>query len=77
MVKSAVVLRQTPFFLTGEKPFACGICDMRFIQRYHLERHSLTHTGTSHSSLHSDLILKHMMLCAKLVISQLNKKTGL
>ena len=28
----------------GEKPFACAICDMRFIQRYHLERHSLTHT---------------------------------
>lgn len=32
--------------IVGEKPFACAICDMRFIQRYHLERHSLTHTGT-------------------------------
>lgn len=32
-------------FGLGEKPYACGICDMRFIQRYHLERHSLIHTG--------------------------------
>ena len=29
----------------GVKPYACSMCDMRFIQRYHLERHSLTHTG--------------------------------
>lgn len=29
----------------GEKPYACAVCDMRFIQRYHLERHSLIHTG--------------------------------
>uniref|UniRef100_H3CLQ7 C2H2-type domain-containing protein n=1 Tax=Tetraodon nigroviridis TaxID=99883 RepID=H3CLQ7_TETNG len=27
------------------KPFACTMCDMRFSQRYHLARHSLTHTG--------------------------------
>lgn len=39
-------------FLTGEKPFACAVCDMRFIQRYHLERHSLTHTGTTSSTLY-------------------------
>lgn len=31
----------------GVKPYACTMCDMRFIQRYQLERHSLTHTGTS------------------------------
>lgn len=30
----------------GVKPYACTMCDMRFIQRYQLERHSLTHTGT-------------------------------
>lgn len=29
----------------GVKPYACAMCDMRFIQRNHLERHSLTHTG--------------------------------
>uniref|UniRef100_A0A3Q0QYD7 C2H2-type domain-containing protein n=1 Tax=Amphilophus citrinellus TaxID=61819 RepID=A0A3Q0QYD7_AMPCI len=27
------------------KPYACSMCDMRFFQRYHLERHRLTHTG--------------------------------
>lgn len=31
----------------GVKPYACTMCDMRFIQRYQLERHSLTHTGMS------------------------------
>lgn len=30
---------------SGVKPYACTMCDMRFIQRYQLERHSLTHTG--------------------------------
>lgn len=35
----------------GVKPYACTMCDMRFIQRYQLERHSLTHTGTSSVSL--------------------------
>lgn len=29
----------------GVKPYACSMCDMRFFQRYHLERHRLTHTG--------------------------------
>lgn len=31
----------------GVKPYACSMCDMRFYQRYHLERHSLKHTGMS------------------------------
>lgn len=44
-------------FLTGEKPFACAVCDMRFIQRYHLERHSLTHTGTTSSAMHLTCVL--------------------
>lgn len=30
---------------TGEKPFACDACDMRFIQRYHLDRHKRVHSG--------------------------------
>lgn len=29
----------------GVKPYACSMCDMRFFQRYHLARHTLTHTG--------------------------------
>ena len=29
----------------GVKPYACTMCDMKFFQRYHLARHSLTHTG--------------------------------
>ena len=29
----------------GVKPYACSMCDMRFFHRYHLQRHSLTHTG--------------------------------
>lgn len=29
----------------GEKPFACDACDMRFIQRYHLDRHKRVHSG--------------------------------
>ena len=36
-----------PFSLIGpgEKPFECDICDMRFIQKYHLERHKRVHSG--------------------------------
>ncbi|CAG07381.1 unnamed protein product [Tetraodon nigroviridis] len=29
----------------GEKPYACDACDMRFIQRYHLDRHKRVHSG--------------------------------
>ena len=31
----------------GVKPYACTICDRRFYGRFQLQRHSLTHTGTS------------------------------
>lgn len=33
------------WLFTGEKPFACDACDMRFIQRYHLDRHKRVHSG--------------------------------
>lgn len=29
----------------GEKPFQCSQCDMRFIQKYLLQRHEKIHTG--------------------------------
>lgn len=41
----AVRLIHCYFVHSGVKPYACTMCDMRFFQRYHLQRHSLTHTG--------------------------------
>lgn len=33
------------YFFAGEKPFQCNQCDMRFIQKYLLQRHEKIHTG--------------------------------
>lgn len=33
------------YIVQGEKPFQCSQCDMRFIQKYLLQRHEKIHTG--------------------------------
>ena len=33
------------YHILGEKPFRCDECGMRFIQKYHMERHKRTHSG--------------------------------
>lgn len=38
-------------FFTGEKPFQCSQCDMRFIQKYLLQRHEKIHTGKKKSEI--------------------------
>lgn len=43
-LRYAVVLGSS-YCSTGEKPYACDACDMRFIQRYHLDRHKRVHSG--------------------------------
>ncbi|KAJ8258236.1 hypothetical protein GJAV_G00194660 [Gymnothorax javanicus] len=55
----------------GEKPFACDVCDMRFIQRYHLERHKRVHTGEKPYQCErcqqpfsrTDRLLRHRRMC--------------
>ncbi|XP_058026972.1 zinc finger protein 740 isoform X3 [Ahaetulla prasina] len=55
----------------GEKPFECDVCDMRFIQKYHLERHKRVHSGEKpyqcerclQSFSRTDRLLRHKRMC--------------
>ncbi len=44
-IKEQNVEQKCIFFFAGEKPFQCNQCDMRFIQKYLLQRHEKIHTG--------------------------------
>ncbi|XP_061114208.1 zinc finger protein 189-like isoform X7 [Conger conger] len=55
----------------GEKLFGCDVCDTRFTQRYHLERHKRIHSGEKpyqcegcHKSFaRTDRLLRHRRMC--------------
>ncbi|NXT20966.1 ZN740 protein, partial [Syrrhaptes paradoxus] len=57
--------------LICEKPFECNMCDMRFIQKYHLERHKRVHSGEKpyqcerclQSFSRTDRLLRHKRMC--------------
>ncbi|NWI04604.1 ZN740 protein, partial [Tichodroma muraria] len=58
-------------WILGEKPFECDMCDMRFIQKYHLERHKRVHSGEKpyqcercmQSFSRTDRLLRHKRMC--------------
>lgn len=59
----------------GVKPYACSMCDMRFFHRYHLQRHSLTHTGMCLSTLtHYSIEISHTHATWALLPTSVTKK---
>ncbi|XP_075055264.1 zinc finger protein 740 isoform X2 [Mixophyes fleayi] len=56
---------------TGERPYECDMCDMKFIQKYHLERHKRVHSGEKpyqceqcqQAFSRTDRLLKHKRIC--------------
>ncbi|XP_073402279.1 zinc finger protein 740 isoform X2 [Dendrobates tinctorius] len=56
---------------TGERPFECDMCDMKFVQKYHLDRHKRVHSGEKpyqcercqQAFSRTDRLLKHKRIC--------------
>ncbi|MEE6472132.1 hypothetical protein FKM82_009489 [Ascaphus truei] len=72
--RSAVVIGGSSVFLlvlTGERPFECDMCEMKFIQKYHLDRHKRVHSGEKpyqcercqQAFSRTDRLLKHKRVC--------------
>ncbi|XP_023557943.1 zinc finger protein 148 isoform X1 [Octodon degus] len=72
----------------SEKPFRCDECGMRFIQKYHMERHKRTHSGEKPYQCEyclqyfsrTDRVLKHKRMCHENHDKKLNRcaiKSGL
>ncbi|KAM3935130.1 zinc finger protein 740 [Leptodactylus fuscus] len=59
------------FVNTGERPFECDMCDMKFVQKYHLDRHKRVHSGEKpyqcercqQAFSRTDRLLKHKRIC--------------
>ncbi|KAM4047612.1 zinc finger protein 740 isoform 2-T2 [Anomaloglossus baeobatrachus] len=56
---------------TGERPYECDMCDMKFVQKYHLDRHKRVHSGEKpyqcercqQAFSRTDRLLKHKRIC--------------
>lgn len=59
----------------GVKPYACSMCDRRFFQRYHLQRHSLTHTGMGRLSLPLALLQLATQMCNSALLPTCSKSS--
>ncbi|XP_044142204.1 zinc finger protein 740 [Bufo gargarizans] len=59
------------FINPGERPFECDMCDMKFVQKYHLDRHKRVHSGEKpyqcercqQAFSRTDRLLKHRRIC--------------
>ncbi|KAG8585263.1 hypothetical protein GDO81_004950 [Engystomops pustulosus] len=64
-------IHRVVFANTGERPFECDMCDMKFVQKYHLDRHKRVHSGEKpyqcercqQAFSRTDRLLKHKRIC--------------
>ncbi|PIO30872.1 hypothetical protein AB205_0193230, partial [Aquarana catesbeiana] len=55
----------------AQRPFECDMCDMKFVQKYHLDRHRRVHSGEKpfkcerckQAFSRTDRLLRHKRLC--------------